>query len=174
MSNDSNVSSNDSNLSNCSSRRSSFSPTSIVSAVPGCSSVSKKVSDIRLILVNFVVAGLEIASSVAFTFIPPLLLKSGYSETQMSIIFGVGKLYVLKSFKSQDRCFSNICTTFHNPHFLLKSLIFSWFSILRTELQLRVKSYELRFEPRSTTHRPDHSTNESVDIVFELLESDWI
>ncbi len=49
-------------------------------------------SDLRLILVNFVVAGLEIASSVAFTFIPPLLLKSGYSETQMSIIFGVGKL----------------------------------------------------------------------------------
>ena len=90
-SNSSNVSSNDSNLSNCSSRRSSFSPTSTVPAVPGCSPVSKKVSDLRLILVNFVVAGLEIASSVAFTFIPPLLLKSGYSETQMSIIFGVGK-----------------------------------------------------------------------------------
>ena len=51
------------------------------------------VSELTLILVNFVVAGLEIASSVAFTFIPPLLLKSGYSETQMSIIFGVGKPY---------------------------------------------------------------------------------
>ena len=31
-----------------------------------------------------------------------------------------------------------------------------------TELQLRVVSYELRFEPRS------------VDVVFKWLESDWI
>ena len=54
------------------------------------------VSEVTLILVNFVVAGLEIASSVAFTFIPPLLLKSGYSETQMSIIFGVGKPFIFK------------------------------------------------------------------------------
>ena len=97
--------------------------------VPGCSSVSKKVSDIRLILVNFVVAGLEIASSVAFTFIPPLLLKSGYSETQMSIIFGVGKLYVLKSLNHKIDAFQIFRTTFHNHHFLLKRLIFSWFSI---------------------------------------------
>ena len=50
-----------------------------------------RVSELHLVLVNFVVAGLEIAASVAFTFIPPLLLKSGYSETQMTIIFGVGK-----------------------------------------------------------------------------------
>ena len=55
-----------------------------------------RVSDLRLVLVNFVVAGLEIASSVAFTFIPPLLLKSGYSETQMSIIFGIGKFVTFK------------------------------------------------------------------------------
>ncbi len=48
-------------------------------------------SEFHLVLVNFVVAGLEIAASVAFTFIPPLLLKSGYSETQMTIIFGVGE-----------------------------------------------------------------------------------
>ena len=97
--------------------------------VPGCSSVSKKVSDIRLILVNFVVAGLEIASSVAFTFIPPLLLKSGYSETQMSIIFGVGKLYVLESLNHKIDAFQIFCTTLYNHHFLLKRLIFSWFSI---------------------------------------------
>ncbi len=45
-------------------------------------------------LVNMVVAGLEIAASVAFTFVPPLLLKSGYSETQMTIIFGIGKSFV--------------------------------------------------------------------------------
>lgn len=56
-----------------------------------------KISDLRLILVNFVVAGLEIAASVAFTFIPPLLLKSGYSETQMSIIFGIGSNFLLPS-----------------------------------------------------------------------------
>ena len=75
--------------SNYSSRRTSFSPT-LNTPVPGSSKVSTRVSDLRLILVNFVVAGLEIASAVAFTFIPPLLLKAGYSETQMSIIFGVG------------------------------------------------------------------------------------
>ena len=51
----------------------------------------KRVSEFHLVMVNMVVAGLEIAASVAFTFIPPLLLKSGYSETQMTIIFGVGK-----------------------------------------------------------------------------------
>ena len=49
-------------------------------------------SEFHLILVNFVVAGLEIAASVAFTFIPPLLLKSGYTETQMTIIFGIGEI----------------------------------------------------------------------------------
>ena len=88
--------------SNCSSRRGSFTPTPAKtttppSLVPGSvtSGISGKVTDLRLILVNFVVAGLEIASSVAFTFIPPLLLKSGYSETQMSIIFGVGKCSIL-------------------------------------------------------------------------------
>ena len=70
-------------MSDCSSRRGSVSTATPSSGVP--------VSDLTLVLVNFVVAGLEIASSVAFTFIPPLLLKSGYSETQMSIIFGVGK-----------------------------------------------------------------------------------
>ena len=68
----------------CSSRRGS------VSLATPSSAVKVPVSELTLILVNFVVAGLEIASSVAFTFIPPLLLKSGYSETQMSIIFGIG------------------------------------------------------------------------------------
>lgn len=44
-----------------------------------------------LVGTNAVVAGLEVAASVAFTFIPPLLLKSGFGETQMSVIFGIGK-----------------------------------------------------------------------------------
>ena len=74
----------------CSSRRGSYTPVTSSSAA-STSLGNTKVSDLKLILVNAVVAGLEIASSVAFTFIPPLLLKSGYSETQMTIIFGVGK-----------------------------------------------------------------------------------
>ena len=44
-----------------------------------------------LVGTNAVVAGLEVAASVAFTFIPPLLLKSGFGETQMSVIFGIGE-----------------------------------------------------------------------------------
>ena len=45
----------------------------------------------KLIGINAVTAGLEIVSSVVFTIVPPLLLKLGYSETQMSYLFGVGK-----------------------------------------------------------------------------------
>ena len=45
----------------------------------------------KLISINAVTAGLEIVSSVVFTIVPPLLLKLGYSETQMSLLFGVGK-----------------------------------------------------------------------------------
>ena len=78
--------------SSCSSRRGSFTPTATPPPLVPPPGPGGKVSDLRLILVNAVVAGLEIASSVAFTFIPPLLLKSGYTETQMSIIFGVAPL----------------------------------------------------------------------------------
>ena len=81
----------------CSSRRGSFTPSN-----PVAPPINARVTDLRLILINFVVAGLEVAASVAFTFIPPLLLKSGYSETQMTIIFGVGKLIVKKSKKFKD------------------------------------------------------------------------
>ena len=45
----------------------------------------------KLICINAVTAGLEVVSSVVFTIVPPLLLKLGYSETQMSLLFGVGK-----------------------------------------------------------------------------------
>ena len=89
----------------CSSRRGSYTPVTSSSAA-STSLGNTKVSDLKLILVNAVVAGLEIASSVAFTFIPPLLLKSGYSETQMTIIFGVGKnlkkRFLTKYFFSQN------------------------------------------------------------------------
>ena len=54
--------------------------------------VYRKLNDGHLICINAVVAGLEMVSSVVFTIVPPMLLKLGYSETQMSIIFGVGKV----------------------------------------------------------------------------------
>ncbi len=38
-----------------------------------------------------VVAGLEVAASVAFTFVPPMLLKTGFGEATMSFLFGIGK-----------------------------------------------------------------------------------
>ncbi len=97
----------------CSSRKGSFSSNASVQAEgsgSGCVTsksgvppgipekatlAAVRVGDLRLVLVNFVVAGLEVAASVAFTFIPPLLLKSGYSETEMSIIFGIGN-YLIK------------------------------------------------------------------------------
>ena len=44
----------------------------------------------RLILVNFAVAGLEIAASVAFALIPAMLLKVGFGERLISWLFGVG------------------------------------------------------------------------------------
>jgi len=49
----------------------------------------------RLLAINAVVAGLEIAACVAFTFIPPLLLKAGFTETNMSIILGVAPFLAL-------------------------------------------------------------------------------
>ena len=54
-----------------------------------------KFSDFDLISVNAVTTGLEVVSSVVFTIVPPLLLKLGFSETQMSMLFGVGKFIVM-------------------------------------------------------------------------------
>ena len=44
-----------------------------------------------LIRINALVWGLELSASAAFTCVPPLLLKCGFSETNMSFILGVGK-----------------------------------------------------------------------------------
>lgn len=52
-------------------------------------------SMIYLVAINSVVAGLEIAVCVAFTLIPTLLLKSGFSETEMSIVLGVAPFIAL-------------------------------------------------------------------------------
>lgn len=43
----------------------------------------------HLLAINALVCGVEIVSSAAFTYIPPLLLKAGYTETLMTIILGI-------------------------------------------------------------------------------------
>lgn len=45
----------------------------------------------HLLAINALVCGVEIVSSAAFTYIPPLLLKAGYTETLMTIILGIGE-----------------------------------------------------------------------------------
>lgn len=44
-----------------------------------------------LLATNAVVGGLEIAASVAFTYIPPMLLKIGFAEAEMTFLFGIGE-----------------------------------------------------------------------------------
>ena len=45
----------------------------------------------KLAMVNAIVAGAEAACAVGFAFIPPLLLKAGYTESQMSVLLGMCK-----------------------------------------------------------------------------------
>ena len=87
--------------------------------------MSQKISLSRLVAINAVVCGVEIATGAAFTFIPPLLLKAGkldnvyiiiylhflqvgYSEAQMSIILGVAPFLALFTVpilgKKSDSC----------------------------------------------------------------------
>ena len=47
---------------------------------------------LQLFLLNTVVCGLEFCASAAFTYIPPMLLKSGIEEEHMSLILGIGPL----------------------------------------------------------------------------------
>ena len=56
--------------------------------------IRERISDWNLVFVNAITAGLEMVSSVVFTIIPPMLLKLGYNDTQMSMIFGVGNFYL--------------------------------------------------------------------------------
>jgi solute carrier family 45, member 3 len=51
---------------------------------------------LRLVFINAMVCGLEVAATVAFTYLPPILLKAGFAESSMGIILGVGKLYLSK------------------------------------------------------------------------------
>ena len=63
--------------------------------VPGYSEspVKKKpLTLVQIFLLNAVVCGVEICACAGFTYIPPMLLKSGYTEENMSIILGLGPL----------------------------------------------------------------------------------
>lgn len=66
----------------------------------------------RLMAINALVCGVEIISSAAFTYIPPLLLKAGYTETVMTIILGVAPFLDMMTVpilaEWSDRCTSAI------------------------------------------------------------------
>ncbi|XP_023323954.1 solute carrier family 45 member 3 [Eurytemora carolleeae] len=102
----------------------------------------------RLVAVNAVVAGLEIAACVAFTFIPPLLLKSGFSETEMTIVLGIAPFIALFTVpelgKWSDRCTSRLGR--RRPFILLMSAILVFSLILLfvgQTLSLESKSMKL-------------------------------
>jgi len=78
----------------------------------GSGSRGPRVGILWLLGVNALVCGVEIVSSAAFTYIPPLLLKAGYTETLMTIILGVAPVLDLLSVpvlaEWSDRCTSVI------------------------------------------------------------------
>lgn len=53
---------------------------------------ARNLSLLQMILLNAVVGGVEICACAGFTYIPPMLLKAGYSEEEMSFILGFGPL----------------------------------------------------------------------------------
>ena len=65
----------------------------------------------QLVLLNAVVCGLEFCASAAFTYIPPMLLKSGIPEERMSIVLGIGPFlgffFVPMIGRASDRCRSS-------------------------------------------------------------------
>lgn len=71
----------------------------------------KSLSLIQIILLNAVVCGVEICACAGFTYIPPMLLKAGYTEENMSIILGMGPLlgfiFVPIIGRASDNCFSS-------------------------------------------------------------------
>ncbi|XP_070199581.1 solute carrier family 45 member 3-like [Littorina saxatilis] len=52
-------------------------------------------SFLQMILLNSVVCGVEIAACAGFVYIPPMLLKAGYSEEEMNVLLGLGPLLAL-------------------------------------------------------------------------------
>ncbi|BFZ16038.1 hypothetical protein BsWGS_19077 [Bradybaena similaris] len=79
------------------------------------SSASTKVpkvnlSMLQMLLLNAVVCGVEIVACAGFTYIPPMLLKAGYSEENMGFLLGMGPLlgflFVPVIGRASDRCYS--------------------------------------------------------------------
>ncbi|KAH3877606.1 solute carrier family 45 member 3-like [Dreissena polymorpha] len=67
---------------------------------------------VQIFLLNAIVCGVEICACAGFTYIPPMLLKTGYSEENMSIILGLGPLMgfflVPVIGRASDRCRSSL------------------------------------------------------------------
>jgi len=89
-------------------------------------------SVLHLVSVNSAVAGLEIAVCIAFTFIPTLLLKSGFSETQMSIVLGIAPFIALLTVPSMGRMSDNCRSKYgrRRPFILALSVILVFALIL--------------------------------------------
>ena len=49
-----------------------------------------KFGKLRLCLISAVVIGIEAANAVAGALIPPMLIKYGQTETEMSMVLGIG------------------------------------------------------------------------------------
>ncbi|KAK3777274.1 hypothetical protein RRG08_013476 [Elysia crispata] len=64
----------------------------------------------QMLLLNAVVCGVEIVACAGFTYIPPMLLKAGYSEENMGFLLGLGPLFgfifVPVIGRASDRCYS--------------------------------------------------------------------
>ena len=64
----------------------------------------------QMLLLNAVVCGVEICACAGFTYVPPLLLKAGYSEENLGYILGLGPLlgffFVPVIGRASDRCYS--------------------------------------------------------------------
>ncbi|XP_062588232.1 solute carrier family 45 member 3-like [Saccostrea cucullata] len=77
---------------------------------PVTMATGKSLSLLQIILLNAVVCGVEICACAGFTYIPPMLLKAGYTEENMSIILGMGPLlgffFVPVIGRASDNCLS--------------------------------------------------------------------
>ncbi|XP_069133435.1 solute carrier family 45 member 3-like [Argopecten irradians] len=75
---------------------------------PASHSNKKALTLSQIVLLNAVVCGVEVCACSGFTYIPPMLLKAGYTEENMSIILGMGPLlgfcFVPIIGRASDRC----------------------------------------------------------------------
>ncbi|KAL5007087.1 hypothetical protein ScPMuIL_015893 [Solemya velum] len=77
-------------------------------SIDGSNPTRKPLSLLQIVLLNAIVCGVEICACAGFTYIPPMLLKAGYTEENMSIILGMGPLLgfflVPLIGRASDRC----------------------------------------------------------------------